>query len=286
MSGGKPSRRRVLALGGAGAISAAGLLGAAGEASAVGEASAATAWKRLVVVTANVGRANLGQRERAIRDVRDAVTIDGARTTPLVGWQEIGEGDGDGREPGWIERHFAAGYRNLYLRHSVAERVPISVPPAYRVLQQRVTRVHGGKAGVSPHRVITEAVLERVDTPGLRFVLANTHYVAGAWNGREDPHEGWRDDMWGRHFRAHRDDVLGHWRSLGYPVIWTGDVNRTPMPLLLPNHEKRAFGGGIDQIGWVPGTNGTQLRLRWTKVVPMHVDGHDARVAVLQVRKV
>lgn len=202
-----------------------------------------------------------------------------------MGWQEIGEGDDDGREARWIDRYFAGDYRNLYAHDPVAHRVPMSVPRDYAVLRRRVTRVHGGKAGVSPHRVITEAVLERVDTPGLRFVLVNTHYVAGAWNGRQDPHEAWRDDMWRRHFRAHRDDVLGHWRSLGYPVIWTGDVNRAPMPLLLPRHERRAFGGGIDQIGWVPGGNGTQLRLRRTKVVPLHVDGHDAPVAVFQVRR-
>lgn len=120
----------------------------------------------------------------------------------------------------------------------------------------------------------------------MRFVFANTHYVAGAFNGTADPYEAWRDDMWRRHFRKHRDDVLGYWRARGFPVIWTGDVNRNPMPLMLPNHEKRAFARGIDQIGWVPGTNGTQVRLRWTRVVPMYVDGHDARVAVMQVRRV
>ncbi|WP_247597549.1 hypothetical protein [Streptomyces sp. RKND-216] len=164
-------------------------------------------------------------------------------------------------------------------------RVPKSIPRDYDIVDRRVPRVHGGKAGVSPHRAVTEAVLARVDDPQTRFVFVNTHYVAGAWNGKDDPHEGWRDDMWGRHFRARRDDVIGHWRSRGFPVIWTGDVNRSPMPLLLPNHEKRAFSRGIDQIGWVPGTNGTKIRLQRTKTVPMHVDSQDARVAILQIRR-
>ncbi|EST37793.1 hypothetical protein N566_11145 [Streptomycetaceae bacterium MP113-05] len=274
------SRRRALALGG-GAV-----LGAAGATTAAGEADAATDWTRLVVVTANIGRTNLGQRERAIRDVRHAVTINGSLAKPLVGWQEIGEGDDDGVEPRLINQHFGGEYRNILEYDEVAHRVPMSIPRAYNIIDRRVTRVHGGKAGVSPHRVITEAVLERADDPKLRFVFANTHYVAGAWNGKEDPYEGWRDDMWGRHFRTHRDDVLGHWRSRGFPVIWTGDVNRSPMPLLLPHHEKRAFGSGIDQIGWVTGSNGTQIRLRRTKIVPMHVDSHDARVAIMQVRRV
>ncbi|GAA2129007.1 hypothetical protein [Streptomyces synnematoformans] len=274
------TRRRALGLGGAAVAGTAGALAAAGR------ADAADGWKRLVVVTANIGRKNPGQRERAIRDVRHAVTVDGRLTKPLVGWQEIGEGDGDNREPRWINQYFGTAYRNIFEYDDSAHRVPMSIPRAYDILDRRETFVHGGKAGVSPHRVITEAVLARADDPRLRFVFANTHYVAGAFNGKQDPYEAWRDDMWRRHFRKHRDGVLGYWRARGFPVIWTGDVNRNPMPLLLPNHEKRAFGRGIDQIGWVPGTNGTQVRLRWTKVVPMYVDGHDARVAVMQVRRV
>lgn len=274
------TRRHALGLGGAAVV------GTAGALAATDSADAADGWQRLVVVTANIGRKNMGQRERAIRDVRHAVTIDGRLTRPLVGWQEIGEGDGsDNQEPRWINQYFGTAYRNIFEQEGRARRVPMSIPKAYNIVDRRVTFVHGGKAGVSPHRVITEAVLARADDPQLRFVFANTHYVAGAFNGVQDPHEAWRDDMWGRHFRSHRDDVLGYWRARGYPVIWTGDVNRNPMPLMLPNYEKRAFRGGIDQIGWVPGTNGTQVRLRWTKVVPMHVDGHDARVAVMQVRR-
>ncbi len=239
-----------------------------------------------MVVTANIGRNNLGRREQAIRDVRRAVTIDGQLTKPLVGWQEIGEGDGDTKERGWIDQYFGTQYRNLFLRHETASRVPMSIPRSFNLVDSRVTFVHGGRAGVTPHRVITQAVLARASDPQTRFVFVNTHYVAGAWNGKEDSHEAWRDDMWRRHFRMHRDNVLGHWRSRGFPVLWTGDVNRDPMPLLMPTYEKRAFARGIDQIGWVPGTNGTQLRLRWTKVVPLHVDGHNARVAVMQVRRV
>ncbi|MDI3405188.1 hypothetical protein [Streptomyces cavernicola] len=273
------NRRRTLALAGG------ALLGTAGALAAGGRAGAATEWRRLVVVTANIGRDRLDRREQAIRDVRHAVTVDGELARPLVGWQEIGEGDDDGREPRWIDEHFGGAYRNLYTRDSTAHRVPMSIPKAYDVVERRVTRVHGGKAGVSPHRVITQALLQRADDPRLRFVFANTHYVAGAWNGEQDKHEVWRDDMWRLHFRKHREEVLAHWRSRGFPVIWTGDVNRNPMPLLLPGHEKRAFARGIDQIGWVPGTNGTQIRLSRTKTVPMHVDGHDARVAVLQVRR-
>jgi hypothetical protein len=273
------SRRRALVLGGAGVVAAAGAVTAAAG------AGAATGWKRLVVVTANIGRKHLDQRERAIRDVRHAVTVGGKLTKPLVGWQEIGEGDDDGREPRWINEHFGKGFRNLFETDKAAHRVPMSIPTEFNVVDRKVTPVHGGKKGVSPNRVITQAVLESAIDPQLSFVFVNTHYVAGAFNGEEDSHEAWRDRMWRRHFRSHRDDVLDHWHSRGYPVIWTGDVNRSPMPLLLPQREKRAFSRGIDQIAWVPGTNGTEIRLTGTKSVPMHVDGHHARVAVMRIRR-
>ncbi|MEU7711303.1 hypothetical protein AB0B03_05110 [Micromonospora chalcea] len=45
------------------------------------------------------------------------------------------------------------------------------------------------------------------------------------------------------------------------------------------------FAAGIDRIGWLQGSNGVQIQLRNRKTVPMHVDGHDARVAVLQLRR-
>ncbi|MGH8794295.1 MAG: hypothetical protein ACRDXX_16810 [Stackebrandtia sp.] len=272
------SRRSALTLAGGAVLGAAGLSGAA---------EAAAGWNRLVVVTANIGRRNLGQRERAIRDVRNAVTVDGRLTQPLVGWQEIRGGDPGDEEPNWIDKYFGTQYRNMYMRQSSpARQVPMSIPKAYDVVERRITFCHGGKARVSPARYITQTLLARADDPELRLVFANTHYVSGAWNGKDDPHEQWRVDNWKKHRRKHRDDVLHYWRDRGFPVIWTGDVNRNPMPLLLPDHEKRAFAGGIDQIGWVPGGNGTQIRLKWTKTVPMHVDGHDARVAVMEIRRV
>lgn len=273
------SRRRAIALGGSAALGATGLL------ARTGTAGAATTWQKLVIITANIGRKNLDQRERAIRDVRNAVQFGDRLAKPLVGWQEIREGDPDEQEPRWMNQYFGTSYRNIFEYDSTAHRVPMSIPTAYDILDRKVTFCHGGKAGVSPHRVITQAVLARADDPQTRFVFANTHYVAGAWNGQEDSYEAWRDEMWAQHFRIHRDDVLHFWRSRGYPVIWTGDVNRSPMPLLLPNYEKRVFAQGIDQIGWVPGTNGTQLRLVRTKTVPMYVDGHDARVAIMEIRR-
>ncbi|MEU4568931.1 hypothetical protein [Micromonospora sp. NPDC023956] len=274
------SRRQALGIAGGAA-----LVGATGALTVTAPAGAATAWRNLGVVTANIGRDNLGQREAAIVAVRNALSLEGPEDRPLVGWQEIGEGDGDEKEKGWINEHFGPYYNNLHL-NDAGHRVPISAPKVYNVLAQRVTPVHPGKEGVSPNRVVSEALLSAADDPALQFAFVNTHFVAGAYNGREDPHEAWRDSMWTLHFDVLRNTVMEYWRTRGYPVIWTGDVNRDPMPMLYPAKETRAFASGIDQIGWIEGTNGVQIQLRSTKVVPMNVDGHDARVAVLQLRRV
>ena len=278
------SRRRALALGGSAALGTAGILAGTAAAGAT-DGKAAGGWQRLVVVTANIGRDHRDKREAAVRAVRHAVTVDGATAKPLVGWQEIGEGDDDGKEEKFIREHFGKAFSNLFVGDKVAHHVPISVPDAFNVVGHRITRAHGGKGGVSPHRVITEAVLQLASDPQVQFVFANTHYVAGAYNGKNDPSEAWRRKMWKRHFQRQRDKVLQYWNAQGFPVIWTGDVNRSPMPSLVPGKEQRAFSRGIDQIGWLPGTNGTQIRLKRTTSVPMHVDGHDARVAVMQIRR-
>ena len=272
------SRRRALGL--AGIAAGAAALGT----TAAAPASAATAWRYLGVVTANIGRDNLAAREPAIEAVRNSLSLSGDEDRPLVGWQEIGEGDPDTREKGWIDQYFSIMYRNLHLADA-GHRVPISAPKAYNVVSQRVTSVHGGKEGVSPNRVISEAVLAAANDTALRFAFLNTHFVAGAWNGKEDPYEAWRDEMWELHFQKMRTVMEGY-RAQGLPIIWTGDCNRNPMPKFYPLKEIRAFSTGIDQIGWIPGTNGVEIRLSSTKTVPMNVDGHDARVALLQLRRV
>ncbi|MBB5111383.1 hypothetical protein FHU28_001222 [Micromonospora echinospora] len=269
------SRRHVLGL--AGGVALAGTLGFPAP------AGAATAWRNLGVVTANIGRANLDQRKAAITAVRNALDMTGPADRPLVGWQEIGGGDGDTKEKGWINELFGERYRNVHLNDG-GHYVPISVPRVYDVLDERVTPVHEGLAGVSVNRVISEFLLAANDDAALQFAFLNTHFVAGAFNGQEDPHEAWRRSKWALHFDVLRERISS-WQDRGYPVIWTGDINRNPMPKLFPAKETRAFDAGIDQIGWLQGSNGVQIQLRNRKTVPMHVDGHDARVAVLQLRR-
>ena len=259
------SRRKALVLGGGVAL---------GAAVGAGAASAATEWIRLPVVTANIGRDNLGAREDAIRDVRN-----GDATRPLVGWQEINEGDTG--EPTMIERHFGSLYQNAFLRHDTAFRVPISVPQPWVVVNSQATHVHGGIAGVTPPRWITEVTVRHESHTALRFTLVNTHYIANAYNGGQNPD---LRDEWDLHKSVHKERVLAHHRQ-GRLVIWTADTNNPDYRKATGwDVERQVFTAGIDRINWMPGDGTVQLELLGTRSIDLRVDGHDARVAIFRIR--
>ncbi|GAB1510418.1 hypothetical protein [Actinophytocola sp. KF-1] len=260
------SRRKALVLGGGAVL---------GTIAGTGAAAAATDWIRLPVVTANIGRKNLGAREDAIRAVRHA--DDAAR--PLVGWQEIREGDTG--EPAMIDRHFGDLYRNAFLRHDTAFRVPISIPKPWRVVGTKATFTHGGIEHVTPPRWITEVVVRHETHTALEFAMVNTHYIANAHNG--DQRADLRDE-WKKHKDVHRDRVIAH-HNQGRLVIWTADTNNPDYVRATGRDaERRAFVNGIDRVNWLPGNGRVRLELRTTKTVDMRVDGHDARVAIFRIR--
>jgi hypothetical protein len=265
----KLTRRQALKLGG-GALAGAVALGSA--TSMAESAAAAPGWIRLPIITANIGRNNLGAREAAIRDVRN-----GDAERPFVGWQEISEGD-EG-EPAMISQYFGANYNNVFLNNVSSFRVPISVPAPWVVVNAVNTFVHDSVPPWSPPRWINEVAVQH--PTGAKFVLINTHYIYNAYNGDQ------RADLrpyWDWHKQVHRQRVINYHNN-GTPVIWTADTNN-------PNYdfatglgaESRAFADGVDRIDWLPGNGSVQLNLLGTKVIPMNVDGHNARVAILRIR--
>ncbi|ADB30948.1 hypothetical protein Kfla_1854 [Kribbella flavida DSM 17836] len=268
---GRISRRQALVLGGGALVGATTL----GSVSGARSASAASEWVRLPVITANIGRADLGAREAAIRAVRNGDP--GHR--PIVGWQEIREGDTG--EPAMISQYFGDLYQNAFLHHDTSYRVPISAPQPWKVVNSRATFVHGGIAGVTPPRWINEIVAEHQAHPGLKFVLINTHYIAGAYNGNQNPN---LRDEWDLHKKTHRERVMAH-HGRGHLVIWTADTNRPDFDKATgQDTERKAFAHGIDRINWLPGDGTVQLDLLSTRTIPMNVDGHDARAAIFRIR--
>lgn len=262
------SRRQALLFGG-------GALAALGAVAGAPGASAASAWVRLPVITANIGRKNLGARQAAIQAVRAG----DPGTRPFVGWQEISEGDTD--EPAMIAQSFGDAYDNAFLNDDASYRVPISVPTPWHVINSQKTFVHGGIANVSPPRWINEVVVEHGQVPGLKFALINTHYLHGAYNGDNNPD---LRDEWDLHKKTHRERVMAH-HDKGHLVIWTADTNNLNYDQATgqPN-EGKVVSTGIDRIDWLPGDGAVQLDLLGTSVVQMNVDDHNARVAIFRIR--
>ena len=265
------SRRQALMLGG-GALAGAATLGSVAGARS---AQAASDWVRLPIVTANIGRKNLGQRDAAITAVRNA---DGSNR-PMVGWQEINEGDTG--EPAMIRNHFGSAYNNAFLNDTQSFRVPISVPAPWRVVNSNKKFVHGVVPDASPPRWINEVAVEHTGIPGLKFVMIGTHYIYNAYNGDQRPA---LRPYWDLHKKTHRERVMSY-HDRGTLVIWTADTNN-------PNYgnatgqanEHKVFSGGVDRINWLPGNGTVQLDLQNQYEVPMNVDGHNARVAIFRIR--
>ncbi|WP_328324826.1 hypothetical protein OHA70_34275 [Kribbella sp. NBC_00382] len=283
----KISRRQALMLGGgalAGAATLGSVAGAESASAAKGRpdsaarprpAQAASDWVRLPVITANIGRKNLGAREAAIRDVRNG----DPGNRPFVGWQEISEGDSG--EPAIISQYFGDAYQNAFLHHDTSYRVPISVPQPWTVVNSQATFVHPGISGVTPPRWINEVAVEHPAYPGLKFVMINSHYIAGAYNGGQNPN---LRDEWDLHKKTHREQVMAH-HDRGHLVIWTADTNNANYDQATGQpDEHKVFANGIDRIDWLPGDGTVQLELLTAKTIPMAVDGHEAREAIFRIR--
>lgn len=236
-----------------------GALGFGAAATAAGVATADTidtagAAVRFRVVSANIGRANPASvAKKAIKKVRDKSAPNGY---PIVGWQEIDEDD-KGDEHQMIKDVFGGRYQNLFMDRNDSNtgderyktREPMTIPKTWEVVSRQVHFTHGGLGGVSPSRYITQAHIRHKKYSKLSFVLLNTHYVAGAFNGESDQHEKWRKVHWHNHFKKHKQ-IVANLVKKGHTVIWTGDPNRRAgMPKVHPN-EKRFF-KGIDKIGLI-----------------------------------
>lgn len=271
------SRRRAVGLAGGALLGT--LLGGAASAQAASPA------RDLVVVTSNLGRTGTrGPYEQSVSAVRNGVKIGGMPFKPLVGFQEIGEGDKfPDFEAKLINKYFGPDYAKVFNgAKSSASREPILVPGPFQVVSSHVTPTHGGIAHVSPDRSISEVVVQAADDPKLQIAILNTHYIAGAYVG---PMIASRRAYWDTHFRKHVQRIK-HYVDLGLPVIWTGDVNRVVLPKLHPM-EQRVFPRGIDQIRWIPGRNGTQIALKGKTSIRTTIEGnHSALVARFRIRNV
>lgn len=209
--------------------------------------------------TANVGRGRPDAQRKAFAKVR---TTNGGRG--IVGWQEIGEGDGPVNEPAALRQAFP---RKTWRTAAVATRTPITWNrTVWACLGVERVKVMKGIPGVSPARYVVIVRLQHRITRR-RLTRINTHTVAAAFNGTTDRLEADRRDGWEHHWDE-LVEIVREEAATGADVVASGDFNRQRPPL--PIHE---------------------LHLRAVKVAQSHTDyliaipAHGRRVAVSKIRR-
>ena len=214
---------------------------------------------RLTVLTANLGR---GVTEgELVANVRAL-----GHRWAVKGFQEIDEDD-DPEEHAVLAREMQPGWA------AFDTRVPISVPPPWRIVRVRITKACDGLAHVTPLRVITQALIEQLGVPGPpRLVIVNTHF----------PRRTLRTVTRRRACRRALREVIAYWHDRGYTAIWMGDTNTVQMR---PMHEleQPIVDAGLDHIRVIPHPNGVQVEVLTTRDIDLTIDGHDAHLARLRL---
>ena len=213
----------------------------------------------LTVLTANLGR---GVSERELTANVKAL----GHRWAVKGFQEIDEDDGP-EEHAVLARELEPGWA------AFDTRVPINVPPPWRIVRVRITKACEGLAHFTPPRVITQALIERLGGPWApRLVIVNTHF----------PRRALRTATRRRQCRSALREVIAYWHARGYTVVWMADTNTVQMR---PMHEleQPIVDAGLDHIRVVPHPDGVQVGVLRNGLVDLTIDGHDAHLAQLRL---
>lgn len=218
----------------------------------------------MILCTANIGRTKM-TADRVEADMRKIKST--FRGGAIIGWQEIDEAD-QADEHAILRRV----YRDYYENIAMETRTPISVFQGYEVERSRVIHATGGIPHVSPHRVITEALIRyRRKSPPI--VVLNMHYPPGAFNKKIEKTQKQREEHWAEMFEKHQDR-LKYWADeRGLTTFWMGDVNRQKMPKAHPR-ERQLVTQGIDSISVV--VRSTKVDVVRRGVIDLNSD-HNAR---------
>lgn len=179
------------------------------------------------VVSMNVKSNPEMSQDKVVRDVRRA-----AKAGDIIGWQEI------------APERYRDAIRDLPgFDHFMPKglQTPISwKSKEFKLLDSGVERMHGGQAGVSPHRTVAWVKLQNKET-GETMIHMNTHLVSGAWNNEQTRSDPWRKAMWNRHMDK-MGKLVERFEKKGHPVTITGDFNRNHFKVF---GNKVAYDSGI-----------------------------------------
>lgn len=234
--------------------------------------SARGSWLRFEVTTANVRSFPVMPQGRVRADLD---TLRGLGGTVL--FQEI--------EPDRYKRALRSRFQASRVAFLDRTPVPVALDDAWTIEDRDVEVMHRGRAGVSPTRFVTWLRVARTSGDRtVRFVVMNTHFVSGAWNGRPNKDDAWRKKRWNDHFDAMRRLVRG-FNAAGLTVVGGGDFNRTIARGL------RRFTGaqrwlysdaGIDKLFVAPAPGGARVAVKKTDSTRGFSD-HAFRTAVLKI---
>jgi len=216
---------------------------------------------QLTVLTANLGR--------GVTEAELTANVHKLRHSKAVkGFQEIDEADRP-EEHAVLARELPPGWA------AFDTRVPINVPPPWRIVRTRITKACDGLAHFTPHRVITQALIELLDdnqsvTP--RLVVVNLHF----------PRRSLQTLTRRRKCRRALRAVIAYWHGLGVTVVWMGDTNQVRMRKM-HDLEQSVVDAGLDHIRVVPHPEGVQVEVLRKGSVDLTIDGHDAHYARLRL---
>ncbi|GAA5149427.1 hypothetical protein GCM10023340_24690 [Nocardioides marinquilinus] len=180
-----------------------------------------------------------------------------------------------------VRRTFADRHVGLVRRSSN----PVVVDRRWRVLERGRVTTTRTVPGTTPPRSLTWLVLAGDTASGpVRFVLMNTHFVAGAWNGRRDADVPLRQRLWDRHYRLMRRYVTD-FNARGLTVVGGGDFNRRRSDGLLPFTDRQRWlfdDVGVDKLFVAPAPRGARVRVVARATTQANSD-HDFRTAWLRI---
>lgn len=229
-------------------------------------------------VTFNVKSNPVMPQAAVVHDVKEAAT-----QGDLIGWNEIGP-----------DRYFDA-IKQLgpewghYMPRDGHLRIPNPISwkkSEWKLEDEGFLRTHHGKERVSPNRYITWVKLKNRET-GQSVIRVNTHLVSGAWNGRVEASDPWKQQMWKLHMEK-LGKLVDRLEAQGCPVVIGGDFNRNHFKVMgdevrydSGTHTRTHGGATLDYV-----MSSRDPRLHATRT---HVDrdtrsDHDAVVVHYEIR--
>jgi hypothetical protein len=217
----------------------------------------------VIFVTANIRDTGLvdqpgSTKKQAIQSrLNEVVRLMGTGKNAVAGGQEI---ETDLHDAIWNAAMKAAGFET----YGQESECPLSLDTdEWTKISVKVHTVHGGKTGISPHRVITEVHATNKDD-GLTYTFLVCHPVSKPDDETADEHE-WRAKVWDLYFSTLKTLVATNY-ALGRNTVILADLNKSKVPKVHPQ-AVTLIESGLDHIYLIPAP-GVRVTVEATQSLP------------------